>query len=129
MLRRRNKVLEEGYNCALCANSLEETIEHLFFDCPSASVRWFSVGITWEDNLSLNERIYRAKDSFQHPFFMEVFLIAAWCLWNERNAVIFNTRPPSMSSWKAEFQREVKLHLYKIKPSLHNSIFSWLNAL
>jgi len=46
MLRRRNKVLEEGYNCVLCADSLEETIEHLFFDCPSTSVRWFSVGIT-----------------------------------------------------------------------------------
>jgi len=60
---------------------------------------------------------------------MEVFLIAAWCLWNERNAVIFNRRPPSVSSWKAEFRSEVKLHLYKIKPSLHNTILSWLNAL
>jgi len=42
MLRRKNKFLEEGYNCVLCPNSMEETIEHLFFDCPSATSRWFA---------------------------------------------------------------------------------------
>ena len=31
MLRRRCKFLVEGYNCALCQDGVEETIEHLFF--------------------------------------------------------------------------------------------------
>jgi len=31
MLRRRNKFLEEGYNCVLCQEGVEETSEHLFF--------------------------------------------------------------------------------------------------
>lgn len=77
MLRRRNKFLEEGYNCVLCHNSIEETIEHLFFDCPSASSRWFALGIIWEENASIHEKLYIAKQSFQYPFFMEIFLIGA----------------------------------------------------
>jgi hypothetical protein len=54
MLRRRRKVLEEGYNCVMCHLGAEETIEHLFFDCPSAVSRWFAIGIVWEDNPSIH---------------------------------------------------------------------------
>jgi hypothetical protein len=39
ILRRRNKVLEDGYNCVLCHEEAEETLVHLFFDCPSATCR------------------------------------------------------------------------------------------
>jgi hypothetical protein len=35
MLRRREKFLEEGYNYVLCQDNMEETVEHLFFGCPS----------------------------------------------------------------------------------------------
>jgi hypothetical protein len=129
MLRRRNKFLEEGYNCVLCQNHVEETLEHLFFDCPAATARWFAIGIAWDDAPSLHERIYRAKDVFQGPLFMEVFLIAAWCLWNERNGVIFNKKVPSLGSWKDAFKEETKLLLYRIKSSLHPTILSWLSAL
>jgi hypothetical protein len=48
--RRRRKVLDEGYNCVMCQNMVEETMDHLFFESPSASCRWFSLGIVWADN-------------------------------------------------------------------------------
>ena len=38
MLRRRNKFLED-YSCVMCSSNTEETLEHLFFDCPSAAAR------------------------------------------------------------------------------------------
>jgi hypothetical protein len=44
MLRRRDKCLEVGYNCVLCQDNVEETVEHLFFGCPSAVTRWFALG-------------------------------------------------------------------------------------
>jgi hypothetical protein len=37
ILRRRRKFLEDGYNCVLCLEDVEESIEHLFFDCQSAA--------------------------------------------------------------------------------------------
>lgn len=46
MLRRWHKSLEEGYNCVLCQEGCEETIEHLFFNCPSSVTRWLALGIS-----------------------------------------------------------------------------------
>jgi hypothetical protein len=125
MLRRRRKVLEEGYNCVMCHHSVEETIEHLFFDCPSTVSRWFAIGFVWEENLS----IYRAKRAFGQPFFMEIFMIGAWCLWNQRNEVIFDRKAPCLAAWKFAFQTQVLDHLVRIKPSLHPSIKLRLQAL
>jgi hypothetical protein len=45
-LKEGKKILQEGYNCVLCQDSVEETVEHLFFDCPAAVSRWFALGIT-----------------------------------------------------------------------------------
>lgn len=129
MLRRRNKFLEEGYNCVLCQNSMEETIEHLFFDCPSAISRWFALGIIWEENANIHEKLYIAKQGFMQPFFMEIFMIGPWCLWNERNNFIFNGKVPNFTSWKSAFKNEVTAHLFRIKQSLHQSILLWLDAL
>jgi hypothetical protein len=129
MLRRRHKFLEEGYSCVLCQNGMEETIEHLFFDCPSAAARWFVLGIVWDENPSIHEKLYLAKGEFQYPFFIEIFLIGAWCLWNERNAFIFNGEIPRIGSWKTTFKKEVSDHLFRIKQSLHQSVLLWLDAL
>jgi hypothetical protein len=34
-----------------------------------------------------------------------------------------------LASWKAQFKKEVLLHLYRIKPALHPAIRSWLSSL
>jgi hypothetical protein len=83
ILRRRKKVLDEGYNCVMCQNSEEETAVHLFFNCPASASRWFSLGIVWEENLSIHQKLLQAHLDFGQPFFMEIFLMGAWCLWNQ----------------------------------------------
>ena len=47
------------------------------------------------------------------PFFMEIFMVGAWCLWNERNALIFNGKIPSLAAWKNSFKHEVSAHLIR----------------
>jgi hypothetical protein len=89
ILRRRRKVLDEGYNCVMCHNSEEETAAHLFFSCPAAVNRWFTLGIVWEENLSIHQKILQARPVFGLLLFMEIFLIGAWCIWKQRNDVIF----------------------------------------
>lgn len=95
MLRRRKKFLEEGYCCVLCHDNIKETIKHLFFDCPATITRWFVLGITWEEDATIYQKLITIKGSFAYPFFMEVFMIGAWCLWNERNALIFDSKAPN----------------------------------
>jgi hypothetical protein len=117
MLRRRRKVLEEGYNCVLCHLGTEETIEHLFFDCPSAISRWFAIGIVWEDNLSIHQKLYQARHVFGQPFFMEIFMISAWCLWKQK-MMFFERKVPCLATWKVAFKSQVMDHLVRIKPSI-----------
>jgi hypothetical protein len=129
MLRRRNKVLVDGYNCVLCHEGAEETLEHLFFDCPSAACRWLALGINWATNSNVHQKIYIARQAFVEPFFMEIFLIGAWCIWNERNDLIFNKKQPSLASWMDSFKLLVYNHFCRIKSSFHISLLSWLSTL
>lgn len=126
---RRKKFLEEGYCCVLCQDFIEETREHLFFDCSTAITRWFALGIIWEEGLNIHDRLAVAKRDFPHPFFMEVFMIGSWCIWNERNALNFDGKAPNFNSWNTAFKKEITAHLFKIKQSLHHSVRVWLNAL
>jgi len=60
------------------------------------------------------------------PFFMDI-IIGAWCIWKERNAYIFNNKPPSVFpkkkppsvAWKALFTSEVKPHLRRQPATVH----------
>ena len=129
ILKRRRKFLEEGSNFALCYEGVEETTNHLFFDCQSAVCRWFALGISWDEKSNIHQKLYSAKQEFGQPFFMEVFMIGAWCLWNERNDFIFNGKAPCLAAWKSSFKAEVSRHLIRIKKNLHQSISLWLQAL
>jgi hypothetical protein len=43
---------------------------------------------------------------------MKIFSIAAWEIWNQRNAIIFRGIPPTFLSWKDSFFSTIKLQLY-----------------
>jgi hypothetical protein len=93
ILRRRHKFLEDGYNCVLCQDDKEETAEHLFFDCPTSVARWFALGLSWNEDANIHEKLHIARQNFGQPFFMEIVMIGAWCIWNERNALSLMGRP------------------------------------
>jgi hypothetical protein len=60
---------------------------------------------------------------------MEIFMIGAWCIWNERNRLIFSSKSPCISWWKVSFKDEVLQHMIRIKSMLHQSIVFWLEAI
>jgi hypothetical protein len=101
MLRRRMKVLQEGYHCIMCQDGIEETSDHHFFECSSVVSRWFLLGITWDEHSNVHQKIFIAKDEFKQPFFMEIYWIGAWCLWNEKNDYIFKSKAPSIAVWRS----------------------------
>jgi hypothetical protein len=90
----------------ICHYDVEETLEHLFFECLATSSRWFALGISWTDSVNIFQKLTIAREASPHPFFMELFMIAANCIWVERNALIIEERAPSLGSWKASFKRE-----------------------
>ena len=45
ILRRRRKHLDEGYNCVLYPDNIEESAMHLFFECSTSTTGWFLLGV------------------------------------------------------------------------------------
>jgi hypothetical protein len=64
----------------MCREGFEETVEYLFLHCTSASSQWFAIGIVWDGHFNIHQNLYMAKENFREPFFMEILLIGAWCL-------------------------------------------------
>lgn len=47
MLVRRHYTIEGGTDCLLCNDHIEETLEHMIFNCNFSMTCWQSIGITW----------------------------------------------------------------------------------
>jgi hypothetical protein len=55
---------------------------------------------------------------------MEVFIIATWSIWKERNNLCFNGIKPELASWKSRFKTDFILLVHRIKDSFHPFIHS-----
>lgn len=126
ILRRRHMNLE-SYNCVLCNNSVEETLEHLFLHCNFARQCWSSLGIVVPQNSSFPGIVSVIKVRMQSQFFMVAVILMSWSIWKSRNDLIFKGIRPQLQNCRANFVKELKLVLYRIKPSLLSSFELWLH--
>jgi len=74
----------------MCTTGTQETIDHLFFMCPYAQQCWNRIGFTWDNGMSLADRIQYGVNHHNIQFFMEASMIAACEIWKVRNDKIFN---------------------------------------
>jgi hypothetical protein len=73
--------------------------------------------------------VIQAKQQFQTPFFMEIFIIGAWQIWKQRNNFIFDRGRPSFSSWKESFLDEANLQALRLCDSKRSIFLSLLAVL
>ena len=117
ILRKKNRILDD-YNCVLCQQGLEETLEHLFISCPFSIQCWQALGISWDPSLALTEMIMQARNQFGLAIFREVAIVAAWCIWTHMNSIIFDGASLSFDRWRQAFKSEFGLILHRAKPAL-----------
>jgi hypothetical protein len=125
MLRRRHYCLNTGYNCLMCINPPEETIEHLLFYCPFSTLCWEKIGMSWHSNSERRTLIQKGKDQWQKPMYMEIMLISAWNIWKERNNLLFKGINPSIESWKQRVKTDLLLLIHRTKEKLHSFILDF----
>ena len=129
LLRRRNFHIEgNNYTCVLCNGNAEETAFHLFFSCSFSKSCWKAIGIDWRINLHFFQMMKRARQDFQHWFFMEVFIIATWHIWKQRNNLIFEGRRPTVRDWISKFIDEARLQAHRIKEDKRQVFLSWVDC-
>lgn len=130
MLRRRHFAVENNdYTCMLCPAKTEETLTHLFFHCPFATACWTILGITWPNTDERFALVHEGRRAWQRPMFMEMFTVAAWGIWKERNNNYFRGIPHSTASWRARFKTDFGLLAHRSNSRLVPFINSLVGSL
>jgi len=127
MLKRRHFVVVGGnYACMFCQNPPEETVEHLFFNCPFSQRCWDVVGMTWPIDDNRLALLHGGRDNWRQPLFMDIFLLAAWSLWMERNNQHFRGIQHSHGAWLARFKHLLELLTHNCREDLHPFLSNYI---
>lgn len=129
MLARRNFNVQPNCHCVLCAEGVEETIEHLFFDCVFARQCWDKLGIVWDPDHDIHRKIIRTREQAGSSLFIELFLIASWELWKVRNRLVFYGVQATFCRWLRNFKEEASLQANHLRDDDRRLVCLWLDAL
>lgn len=116
ILRRKSMNLP-SYNCVLCNQGCEESLEHLFLRCRFAKDWWASIGLSTPQQLNPEQTIEHFKSSLGVPFFVEIIVIMSWSIWKSRNSLIFEGMQASITSCRLLFCKEFALVILRAKDS------------
>lgn len=125
LLRRKRMVLPD-YSCVLCNANVDESLRHLFLDCPFANQCWALVNIQTDEDLSEFQNLENFKVQLGVPFFMEVIVLIRWAIWKARNDLIFRQVMPNIQTTKAFFRSEFQLLLLRASRRYYPWIDQWI---
>ena len=129
LVRRHWRSIQEDNNCVLCHAHCFEDRLHLFFSCNFSYRIWNFLQISWPDSGSPHQCLLHARNSFEHGFFMEVFLTAAWCIWIIRNGNTFRDERVSFQSWRRQFVHDITLLSHRFQGDAKSRLLNWINTL
>jgi hypothetical protein len=114
LLKRKNMVLQD-FTCVLCNNNTEESLLHLFLECPFAAQCWGAINIHIAQYPDPFEFLLSFRNQLGVPFFMEIIILMAWSIWKSRNDQIFRQLQPSLLGAKHSFKEEFQLLLLRLR--------------
>jgi hypothetical protein len=130
LLRRKNYKIEgDDYSCVLCNLNVEELSYNLIFQCPFSYECWDYLDINWDHSLQFFDIIQKAKQDNHINLFMEIFSIAAWEIWKQRNRKKIRGLVPSFQSWKDNFLSCSKSQMYRLGRDQRMGLQCWLDSL
>ena len=126
MLKQRHYDIGDDHSCLLCGGPDEATGAHMRFTCPFSQACWSQLGIVWPRFDCRLHVLQTTKDSWSGPLFLDIFLVAAWSLWKERNNKHFRRVDPSINSWLRRFKEDFGLLQHRTKRDHSALIASFL---
>ena len=97
----------ESYNCVLCHLDTEESLNHLFLECPFALSCWNMLGLAHLIQDNLIDSVFLFRTQIHKPFFMEIIIAMFWVIWAARNNAVFRNQQHSLQSCKQVFGQEL----------------------
>jgi hypothetical protein len=74
-----------------------------------------ALGMHWVDLDDRLQIIEEGMDRWNGPLFMEIFLLASWNIWKERNKLFFEGTAPTLRSWKERLKSDLSLLVHRTK--------------
>lgn len=108
LLKRRNMELP-SYKCVLCNHNVEETLEHLFLQCPFSIQCWQILQLHIVSPQDPLQSLEILRIQLNVPFFMDIIIIMSWCIWMSRTDLIFRSILSSIHNCRSLFQKELAL--------------------
>lgn len=126
LLKRKNMELP-SYDCVLCASNTEETLEHLFLQCPFAIQCWQMLHLQIDFLYNSIQSLQSFKVQLHVPFFMDVIILLSWCIWMARNDQIFRNIQPTLQRCRSHFEQEFAWVILRAKKSLPQEMQLWMD--
>lgn len=89
----------DSYNCALCADNTEETMLHLFWNCPFALHCWDRIIPHRKRGISVVDDIQLAILQMPQDIALDIVIMGCWGIWSIRNDKIFRFAAPHIPGW------------------------------
>ena len=124
MILRRNMHLPDS-NCALCSDKVEETLIHLFWDCPFALACWDIIAPERTRGISSFDEIVLISTRLPKDLALDIIVMSCWSIWSVRNDKIFRSAPPAIDSWKFHLSEGLWVVQLRAKEDKANKIKEW----
>jgi hypothetical protein len=124
LLRRRNMALD-SYNCVLCHLNVQESLHHLFLECPFAMSCWNLIDFAHLIQGNVFQSISVSKHSFLTT--MEIIVAMFWAIWSARNDDIFRNIQHSLLSCKVFFKKVLARVKLRVKKDLQPQLHLWID--
>jgi hypothetical protein len=108
----------------LCQLSLEETMQHLFLECPFAKSCWNMFNITFSQDSGFPEALLQIRAQVHSHFFMILTILMCWAFWTARNDLILKC--VQAYTVKEFFYRELKLLTTRAKSKDASTFDLWI---
>jgi len=118
----------DSYNCVLCNHLVEESVEHLFVECPFAKMCWDIISIDIPLGSSFPEHTAQLKIQLNSQFFMEAIILMCWTIWTARNDLILSVSL-DLPGCKHVFFRELMLLQHRVKTGQEEQLITWIQSL
>lgn len=125
LLSRKGMQLQSN-NCVLCNNAVEETMEHLFLNCPFSVQCWNLVGVQMQNQTEIFQAIQLIRRHANSSFFMVIAILMSWSIWVSRNDCIFNGIPPQLSRVKECFDKELRILSLRVRTRFTAAFDLWI---
>ena len=98
LMREKWEMTLPSFDCVLCADTCEETMEHLFLHCTFASACWNRLGLNVPHQADAFEAIDSFKLQLNTSLFMHIVILMCWGIWISWNDLIFHGLQPSLQA-------------------------------